>query len=170
MSAFVVEKELIDFLLSFMASSRDAQVFVRSRTHWVRDWYAIADHATGEREIDRIGHILHAENVRSVNHRYRQDDRPDDYRFEEHGAALALQGTALAAQLVKAVDCLDYQSCETNDWEQSDAWRILQDIRARIWKTVPGFVAAYDAAKWGAPDKPAHKILSLSALAAGRAA
>lgn len=172
MSAFVVETELLDFLLTFVTTNQKTRTYGihgGSAHGRVRDWFEVIDPLTGERWVDRIGQILHNENVRSVNHRYAHNPEMisarDCYRYKEHRAALVLTGTPLIVQVLKSAECLAYQSCERNDWEKSDARQILDNIRDAAIASLPG----YDAAKWGAPDAPANKILSLSALAAGRA-
>jgi hypothetical protein len=51
-------------------------------------------------------------------------------------------------QLIKAVHCLDYQSCETEDWETTLAWRICQAVVSAAIGRLP----AYEAAAWEIAD------------------
>ena len=98
---------------------------------------------------EEVGRILLAENVRSVTHRY--GGRLDD--DEQNAAALyrfAYAGRPRSpVQLIKAVHCLDYQSCETEDWESSIAWRICQAILANATTKLPGYeTAAWEITDW----------------------
>jgi hypothetical protein len=51
-------------------------------------------------------------------------------------------------QIIKAVHCLDYQSCETEDWETTLAWRICQALLSSTTARLPG----YEAAAWEIVD------------------
>ena len=51
------------------------------------------------------------------------------------------------AQVLKSCDCLEYQSCEHDGWEDSQAHAFLVSLRGSTWRHVPG----YDDAEWGAP-------------------
>ncbi len=81
---------------------------------------------------------------RSVTYRYSGRIGDDEkqaaasYRFAYSARPLS------PVQLIKAVHCLDYQSCETEDWESSIAWRICRAIIAAATGRLPG----YDRAKW----------------------
>lgn len=162
MSAFVVETELLDFLLTFMQRQRlNNTVYVASRRWWCPVNHDIVDASTRQTATDWIGQILHAENVRSVNHRYYSHEPADLYRFREHPAALRLDPLALVVQVLKCCACYDYQACETDDYAQTDAARIIQDIRTAAIHALPG----YDAAKWGAPEAPPLPAPVLSPVA-----
>ena len=47
--------------------------------------------------------------------------------------------------MAKYVDCLDYQSCEPDNWYQSNAYKILTVIRANLAKSLPD----YESTPWG---------------------
>ena len=47
--------------------------------------------------------------------------------------------------VLKSIACLRYQSCETEDWEQSKAARWLEELRELAIDHLPG----YEAAPWG---------------------
>jgi len=82
-------------------------------------------------------------NVRSVCHRY--GDSKDEYRnFLKPPARVPRLQLPTAIQIVKLCDCLDYQSCETDDWRGSEACKLLGHIRNAAIRALPG----YDEAKW----------------------
>lgn len=98
----------------------------------------------GIRLIDKhaFGQILVDANYRSVSHRYQEDSEPPEYRHER--STLPVD----PVQVLKTIDCFDYQSCEAADWEESEAYAICSALRHRAIQQLPG----YDDAKWGAPE------------------
>lgn len=99
-----------------------------------------------------------AENVRSVNYRYKESDEFQpvqmgrkvtvanrDKQYTAHISALRLAPVTV----LKICACVDYQSCETNDWELTLAAEILRRIVAMAIRRLPG----YDEAPWGIDDK-----------------
>ena len=89
--------------------------------------------------IEAIGHILHTANLQSVNYRY-QEHSTTTFTVDRR----ALVCRVFAIQIIKAARCLNYQSCEHPDYENSQACRILRDIIADAMCELPG----YDEAQW----------------------
>ena len=56
-----------------------------------------------------------------------------------------------AVQVIKACNCLDYQSCEHDGWEASEAKSFLDSLISAACHRLPG----YDAAEWGPPKNRA---------------
>jgi hypothetical protein len=52
-----------------------------------------------------------------------------------------------AVQVLKACNCLEYQSCEHPGWEASEAHAFLQALKDKAVRALPG----YETARWGAP-------------------
>lgn len=133
MSAFIVNKEHIDALVNYMVK------------HRVSYWTGSMRVTCTLNNAEEIGRILLDENVRSVNHRYggRIDEDEKDaaatYTFKRSPHYLA------PVQIIKAVHCLDYQCCETDDWDTTLAHNILQNILSTACHKLPG----YDEAQWG---------------------
>jgi hypothetical protein len=133
MSAFIVNKEHIDALVNYMV------------THKVSYWTGSERVNVTRFNAEEVGRILLDENVRSVNHRY--CDRTDadeknaasDYRFSRSSRSFS------PVQIIKAVHCLDYQCCETDDWETTLAHKICQEILSAACHALPG----YEQAQWG---------------------
>ena len=90
---------------------------------------------------DALGRMLLRENIASVAYRY-----PDD-TFDE------LPGSFSVVEVLKAIDCYEYQSCEHPQWKHSEAHAFCAALRRRLIGTLPG----YDEAPWGIDDetKPA---------------
>jgi hypothetical protein len=52
-------------------------------------------------------------------------------------------------QVLKSAQCYEYQSCEHDGWETSEARKWIDSLKSRAIGILPG----YDAAKWGAPER-----------------
>jgi hypothetical protein len=106
-------------------------------------------------EAVRVGQMLWDECIKSVRYRYPDDDHGqlpgpvgESFVFERRDLRTLL-GLDLP-QVFMSCDCYDYQTCEHEDYEQSEAWAFLQALRARAWRSLPG----YQDSKWGAPEMP----------------
>lgn len=150
MSAFVVDRNHIEFLV---ASALNLCELNRSNAFRWRANGAPYQLAPGDQEAaDRVGQMLWDENIRSVLHRYPGDTRetmpgPCDETFEyrhDFGKVWPFK----AAEVFKACHCWEYQTCETPDHEQTDAWAFVQALQRAAASHVPG----YEAAPWGAPE------------------
>lgn len=125
MSAWIVSKKHIDLMVLAVAEgTRDGL-------------YPAIGLSAAQR--DRLGQSLVDECVRSVSHRYPNDDvqagdlpgpcdpyylRP--YRFEDP------RYRPTAAELYKAVDCYAYQSSEHPGWEASKVKRLCDQVRKAV--------------------------------------
>ncbi|EFV12463.2 hypothetical protein [Segniliparus rugosus] len=109
MSAFVVAKTHVDALVS-------ALVGVCGYPH---EW------------AGALGHKLWSENFRSVNYLYEEDEPTPVYDPE------LVDGPFDLVAALKAASCMDYQSCEHPEWKQSEAFALLELLRAEIFKLRP---------------------------------
>lgn len=130
MSAFIVDNAHIDALVTYAVDKRVSYYF-NQRTSI--DLFNATE----------IGQKLLDENTRSVNYRYNEEDTAERYAYKQWVRPLA------AVAVIKAIDCLDYQCCETDDWRQTEAFAILQAIKEAAVENLPGYKAAYEAAPWG---------------------
>lgn len=127
MSAFVVPKEHVAALIKWFMRSREYQwEFDRGTEHW---------------ETQKAA-MLYAENVRSVNHRYQNEtpEEPIAFTWSEIDRAPKL----LPVQVIKACQCLEYQSCETEDWKETPSKKLLDRIKNAAIHALPG----YEEAAW----------------------
>jgi len=90
-----------------------------------------------------LGKLLIAENIRSVDYRYRERNLAAPYNWQPRCG----DNTTPVAYL-KLLSCLEYQSCESPDYFQTPACRALLALRGIGIKALPG----YDAADWEYPD------------------
>lgn len=125
MSAYVMACEdiapIVEFAVQHNLTYRDGH-------HWRK-----ADKATA----DALGQLLLNENVRSVNYRYRENEPAPVYAHVAPNRLARRVRTgrdvdAFLAAVADAAGCLDYQSCETDDWTKSDAFAFLASVNAKL--------------------------------------
>jgi hypothetical protein len=136
MSAFVCDADHIDCIITWAIQVK--------ATYWNPETN-IRTQITRE-NATAIGTILLDQNIRSVVGRY-EGSSPDfadrhknnTYTFRPFNEPLD------GVTVLKQINCLDYQSCESEEWEQTLAWRILDGITAATVRKLPG----YENAPWG---------------------
>ena len=116
MSAFIVNKKHIDYIVT---------VLYNDNPFFTKEF------------LNKTGQTLVNENFKSVNYRYNESDKPYKYIFEQVKNINPIQ-------VLKAINCLDYQSCEHANWKKSNARKILDDIRDICINKLPG----YDDFQW----------------------
>jgi hypothetical protein len=104
----------------------------------------------------RVGAMLLAENRRSVDHRYDEQELEEPYLFTR------LAGTPDPVVVLKAIDCYEYQSCEHPGWRFSEAQPFCQALRALTIGHLPG----YDRAPWEITDRQVFTAAAVTARAA----
>lgn len=111
MSAYVVDKDLIDRLI---AAALRAELFMPA-------------------DASENGRMLWRENVVSVAYRYNlaTRDATELADYERDVEAYTYEPREFTAQQIDAdIGCLDYQSCEHDGWEASEAYALLRQLRA----------------------------------------
>lgn len=130
MSAFVVSDYHINVIVSWaerMHGNDAVTYYWNGRSRDVRQ------------DAKRIASVLYAENVRSVNTRYEGCDSPNGFRYKRIAYL-----NITPVQIIKACHCLTYQSCETRDWPETEAFAVLGAITQRAIRMMDG----YDEADW----------------------
>lgn len=113
MSCFVVNKRHIDYLASYFSLHQRDLYLYRNGSNWILT----------PREV---GQILWNENRRSYEWLYNEVINWDVYNFAQYPNLARLSDHR---QVIQACNCLNYQSCETEDWKNSDAYKILKALR-----------------------------------------
>lgn len=134
MSAYVVDKTHIDLLVDALI-----RYFAVDELHDMVDDRC----ETGIALLDRLGETLVEQNVRSVLHRYR-DDRSMVPEYAQRYRYAPVLVVPTPVELLKAIACYEYQSCETDDWESTRAYRMMERLKLRIIIHLPG----YEEAPW----------------------
>lgn len=168
MSAFVVDKKHIDLLVRAALNAHPAGQpgSTRNMSWWQVDedgeyngWRELNRHAETMTDDDhksyftpsQLGQILVSENVMSVHHRY-PDTNPDagdlpgpcDAFYMAPYVYTDPRRDLTPGQVFKAIDCLDYQSCEHGGWRKSEAHAFLTALRHAYCNRV----ADYEDAPW----------------------
>lgn len=76
-----------------------------------------------------VAYELYRENVRSVDRRYNEHNSDELYNFEylRH-----VKDVYNPLEISGALDCLEYQSCERDDYNRSEAYRLLHNMRKHL--------------------------------------
>lgn len=108
----------------------------------------VAELMTGNdpsRYPELLANILFLENVRSVRYRYPDGDLPGPVDMPECITIESFRRKVKKpVHILKMCHCLAYQCCETPDWQESTAYKLLQAIQECAICELPG----YDAAPW----------------------
>jgi len=100
-------------------------------------------------DMARVATMLKRANHRSVMFRYpNEEPMPDEFLTFLPAQMPPVPGSFDPVAVIKAAQCLDYQSCEPDDWDQTDAARLLQGLINDAIARLPGW---RDAA-WCIPD------------------
>lgn len=136
MSAFICNTTTFDALVLFCVRHKVTRLYRPGK-------------AGREMTPTQIGQLLLDENVRSVNARYKEDTFPDAYAAPGKGdPVIGTLRTVDPVQALKLCGCVDYQSCETDDWHTTDAYWMLNTIRDEAIRALPG----YNEANWDMPE------------------
>ena len=161
MSAYIVDPRTIDYLIAWAHQHRThdsaPSVSIPERMDPTTLPDTLDGYGQGERfslmqlTPNDLGAILLAENVRSVQARYPREAVATLPGPCDQSRVLAYQYQPVpslnAAWVVKSCDCLDYQSCETDDWRDTLAYAIVQTIRESA------ISALTEDAPWGVTDE-----------------
>lgn len=88
--------------------------------------------------------LLMAENVRSVQFRYKHHKDVSQAPYKGKVKLKFDAEPVSVLQALKFIDCLAYQSCETDDWESTEAYKLLCKYREKLINKLPG----WNDAKW----------------------
>lgn len=97
------------------------------------------------------GATLVAENRRSVNHRYAEDEIEEPYEFTEYA------GTFNPVAILSALGCYEYQACEHPGWKTSEAKSFCDALRMQMIHDLPGY------------DKAPYEVTDASQVTVGNA-
>lgn len=85
---------------------------------------------------------------RSVRYRYPSGPLPGPIAYDDTPVVcderLRVYNRLSPVEVIKACDCLSYQSCEHPEWESSEAYKLLEAIREAAIGQIPG----YSEASW----------------------
>ena len=162
MSAYLVEDEHVKQLAAFICCDDRSRIEHLAAYHGCGFRY---DSSKGfiqpEDLATHFANILLRENYRSLRARY--DDAEIPHRVKVTLGEVMRATQIPAVNVLHSVACFEYQACESDDWDQTDAYKICEQIRREAIRRLPG----YDDAPWGAPfefEQPAAEVISLSSM------
>lgn len=134
MSAFIVNDYHINALITYGVQN-NAQ-------YWTgKEWVYFNEDTAWS-----LATKLYRANVQSVNSRYKQRTRSTGFKYKPVGVS-----HLLPADIIRACDCLDYQSCERKEWERSQAKKALIAIREKAIDALAKCSSAWEL------EEPAEK-------------
>ena len=129
MSAYIVSDKHISAMLTLVSGP---EYHGEPKTYyWDCEIISFADN------IMAIGQKLLDENYKSVNARYNRNETPHTFSFEPVEMK--------PIEIVRLCHCYNYQTCEHDGWDGSEAEEISRQIEHYAIKNVPG----YEDAPWG---------------------
>jgi hypothetical protein len=164
MSAFMVDKQHIDLMVD--ATTYDIHCSFAWYHEGIRHELVRGSagetprHNAGhvEYSTDAIGRMLIDENLNSIHARYPDTldggivPGPLEAYWEQPYSCPIMLPTVDAVQVLKAIACYEYQSCEHDGWETSTAHAFCDALRRAMIDRLPG----YDEAQWAyAPRRSA---------------
>ena len=138
MSAYVVEAEHINVLL--WAAHKGFRKPLGNLT-WIYD-NPIRVHQLTDDNLDQVGQMLVDANTASVNYCYFNHpvQEPYEYRYTR-----PLHTSWSVVEVLKALQCYEYQACEPKDWQHTEAYAFCRELQNMLIQALHG----YDPAPWG---------------------
>jgi hypothetical protein len=130
MSAYVVSDKQLNVLATWMYTN-DGRIYPTDDSKPMYDEQTVVE-------------ILKRQNVRSVAYRYSEAEEDSSITFQYEYLRSPLEKPTLAVEVLSLLACYDYQACETPDYRDTEACRIVERIRAQAIRNLPG----YDKAPW----------------------
>lgn len=127
--------------LAIFASSRDGYGCMKCNPSYVRGIGTQVD--TDTNSIASIyADILKKENIRSVDHRYQNSVSEFDPVNVTNADRANGKLIVRPIDILKMCGSVEYQSCETEDYEDTVAYRLLNAIRLAAISSLPGYEEA----------------------------
>ena len=155
MSAYIVEKAHVVYLVEAAINDTHGSAF----RWWTGERPNLESHSLDRCDYERaaeVANMLWCENIKSVSNRYPHESSatlPGTTEKSRVITARDFEGVRWLrfdpVQVIKACHCFDYQSCEHDEWEASEAKAFIEALKASVCHRLPG----YDAAQWGPPAK-----------------
>jgi len=156
MSAYMVDREHIIFLVKAAVSRHMAQHDGGSIRWYYNGTSKKLSCCEDIEKLVEVAQMLWDENKKSINARYHDTvDNPDnmpgaigeDYIIRPEDFRLHWFDYD-PVQVMKAIHCYEYQSCEHKEWKDSEAIIFIRRLENKAISALPG----YDEAKWGNPQ------------------
>lgn len=165
MSAFLCDARHIGALASMLANNHENASYAREILRRGGRWRSDMELSTN------VAVVLARANLVSLEAKYGDAEEWTDSGetdFLASCSAAARKRIPLDAsdmvQVLSAVDCFEYQSCESPDYEGSVAAELAQFLRKWAIRKLPG----YSSAEWGWPAPKGPQPISLMDVIEGK--
>ena len=151
MSAFILGDDTIDLLVT--AGVRGVGLDARLGVYQAGAMLYFSRYE----DTDHLGSVLKSANYESVNYRYKEATPCEAYHYNGNEIVPYLGGSVISwGQVLQAVRCYEYQSCEAPTWETSLAKAICSAIRLKVC----GIIADEAGAEWDWRREHAEEIMN----------
>ena len=131
MSAFIVGDDLLDLLVT--AGTRGVGSDARLGVFHQGEWH----YWSRQGGADDLGAVLKLANYASVNHRYQESTPCGSYQWDGRGITEYLGGDVIPwGQVLMALDCYEYQTCEVPQWDETLAYAVCRAIRRKVCRII----------------------------------
>lgn len=124
MSAYIVPDYHINALVSWAAGRHGSGAV---------SYYWGGKHREIRNDAARVASVLFAENVRSVNSRYKEHDPAHGFKYKP------VLNRLNPIDVIKGCHGYGYQACEAEGYEQSEAFAIVAAIAQAAIRALPGY-------------------------------
>ena len=162
MSAYIVDREHIKYLVSAAAAGREG------RMSYYHNGKSTELRRDDQDSLTKAGQMLWDANIESIQALYpdcreNMNNAPgpvgETFIYAHGGGFKDGRDGFEAAQVFKAANCYEYQSCEADTWKDSEAKAFIDALTAKYIRMLPG----YEAAEWGAPKPIVRKPVTFAA-------
>ena len=124
MSCYVVDKKVIDLMVSWIFDHND----YKAENYSYNGYYGGILLDVNEMR-NAIGQSLLDANYDSVNYRYDEDKKAPTYEYSEDAMKESLKNKTYEADVYSAIQEYNYQACETDNYFESDLYHTLQNVK-----------------------------------------
>ena len=124
MSCYVVDKKVIDLMVSWIMSHRIT--YKADNYHYEGFMGVLFD---VNEMANAIGQSLLDANYDSVNYRYDEDKKAPKYEYSEDACLDSVANETYEADVYSAIQEYNYQACETENYFESELYHSLQDAK-----------------------------------------
>lgn len=142
MSAYLVDKKHVAYLVNCAISFRIADSRGKFNFYHKGKWIEV-----NYDNKEEIATMLLRENVKSINYRYNERKRTPKVTRKDFNGFLTLPFDAL--QLIRSCKCYNYQACEHDGYEKSQAKSFIKALIDSAINEIPG----YGEKAWGYPGE-----------------
>ncbi len=129
MSAYIVDDAHIDALIDIAKQyTRPGPAVCRYKFCWAAQRNPFLSHSLDDQTETEIGRMLLAENARSVGHRCREVQDPAALTYVYRPT----KRTYTPAQALMVIRGYEYQACETDDWDRTEAHDFCRALYRRV--------------------------------------